>query len=227
MKVLVSLSGGMDSATVLGLVKSQGHYIKTVGFTYGSKHNAIENEAARKIAEFYSVPFQLIDLSSIMASFKSDLLLSGGKIPEGHYEEASMKQTVVPGRNIIFSAILAGIAMSEGLEVVYLGVHAGDHAVYPDCRPKFVEAMRMAILAGTETVDLGAPFLHDTKVEILKYGYALNPPVPYHLTRTCYTDQETACGLCGACQERLSAYKTIGKEDPIPYMNRELLPKKS
>src|SRR5260370_13226971 len=136
-KVILSLSGGMDSATLLGKCVAEGNEIETVGFTYGSKHNRYENKAALLLAEHYRVPFTLLDLSTITCHFKSVLLLGQGDIPEGHYEKASMSQTVVPSRNMIFLSILTLLAESWGCEHVWIGVHAGDHHIYPDCRPAF------------------------------------------------------------------------------------------
>lgn len=220
MKAIVSLSGGMDSATVLAVATIE-REVQTVGFCYGSKHNPYENRAALALATFYNVPFRLIDLSVIMANFRSDLLASGGDVPEGHYEEESMRRTVVPGRNIIFSSILAGIAMSEGAGEVWLGIHAGDHFIYPDCRPAFADAMDKAVVEGTGgLVRLQTPFLYDTKVGILRRGFALERPVPYQLTRTCYKAQELACGKCGSCRERLHAFQQIGRADPVEYEYR-------
>lgn len=217
-KILVSLSGGMDSTTVLAAVMEQEHQqqIKAVSFTYGSKHNQFENEAAEKIAAHYGIPLQKIDISSIMSNVKSDLLLSGGEIPEGHYQAETMRQTVVPGRNIIFCSILAGIAMSEGASEVWLGVHSGDHHIYPDCRPDFVRHMAEAVFHGTgEKVFLTAPYLYINKMDILKRGMAMK--VPYHLTRTCYKNQPIACGKCGSCRERLEAFERLEISDPLAY----------
>lgn len=223
-KSIVSLSGGMDSATVLAVALDQGREVEAVGFTYGSKHNKYENEAARLLADCFDVPFRLIDLAGITSHLQSNLLKSGGEIPEGYYEAESMKQTVVPGRNLIFTSILAGIAWSIGAEEVWLGIHAGDHFIYPDCRPAFFTAMRDAVEQGTgKRVTLQAPFLHETKVEILQIGFNLE--LPYHLTRTCYKDQPVACGRCGACQERLTAFAALGADDPIEYESRVLTPK--
>jgi 7-cyano-7-deazaguanine synthase len=215
-KVVVSLSGGLDSTTVLGLAKAQGHEIQTVGFCYGSKHNKYENKAAVNIASHYQVPYRLIDFSSAAKGFKSNLMADGGAIPEGHYEAASMTQTVVPGRNIIFSSILAGFAWSFEYDEIWLGVHAGDHFIYPDCRPSFFVAMKTAVEEGTDKkVTMRAPFLMVDKVEIVRQGLVLK--VPYLLTRTCYKDQSYACGRCGSCQERLTAFGRNGAEDPIAY----------
>jgi len=216
-KGIVSLSGGMDSTTVLaqavanGLLDFQG-----VGFTYGSKHNKYENEAAQRVAAKYEIPFRVIDLTGVMSGFRSNLLISGAEIPEGHYEAESMKLTVVPGRNLIFMAIVAGIAESEGAEAVLLGVHQGDHAIYPDCRSEFIESARQTISLSTDgRVRIEAPFLHTDKGGILEWG--LQHDVPYELTRTCYKEQELACGKCGACQERLEAFRVRGCQDPIRY----------
>lgn len=249
---VVSLSGGMDSATVLGFAKGllDKHHpvpIRTVGFVYGSKHNFLENIAAGQIANHYGVRFDLIDLTSAFKLIESDLLKSGGPIPEGHYEHETMKRTVVPGRNMIFGSILAGIAAS-GPPVerdpffkgeVQLGIHAGDHLIYPDCRPVFFYAMRTAIDAATDTrsekdiqkhlaldgVDLGAPLLTMTKVQVLLEAVRLK--VPLHLTRTCYTDHPIACGKCGSCRERLAAFKAVGMEDPLPYQYRDPNPERT
>lgn len=216
-KFLVSFSGGMDSATVLAeALRRSSIEVEAIGFTYGSKHNRWENEAAKKFCDFYHVRFRLLDISPIVGMFKSNLLQNGGPIPEGHYESASMSQTVVPGRNMIFASILTGIAWSEGFTAVYLGIHSGDHAIYPDCRPDFFDAMERAVWFGSDKkVQLMAPFLTWNKTTILQRGIPLG--VPYHLTRTCYKDQPLACGKCGACQERLEAFHANHYRDPVQY----------
>jgi 7-cyano-7-deazaguanine synthase len=166
----------------------------------------------------------LIDLYGIMLHFKSDLMLSGGEIPEGHYEAESMRRTVVPGRNSIFASILLGVAQSEGAEEIWLGIHAGDHFIYPDCRPEWVTPTRQVIrVASNDQIDLWTPFLQVDKSDILLKGFTLG--VPYQLTRTCYKDQAIACGRCGSCQERLAAFRKIGREDPIEYEFRGELSK--
>lgn len=227
MKTLVSLSGGMDSATVLArALNDNGRYVEAVGFNYGSKHNPHELRAAENICAHYGIPFHLINLAPVMATFNSALMShSADPVPTGHYEEDSMKQTVVPGRNIIFTSILAGLAMSEEFGEVWIGIHGGDHHIYPDCRPDFFRAMNQAIFQGTDKkVSLLAPFLYDNKMKILEAGFRLQ--VPYELTRTCYSPNVVACGKCGSCQERLAAFLAVGREDPIEYVTREILPKK-
>lgn len=224
-KAVVALSGGVDSATALATAWDEGvRVVAAVGFCYGSKHNPHENEAARKVAGYYDTPFELIDLTGAFAGFKSALLATGDKLPEGHYEAESMRQTVVPCRNVIFSAILAGVAESRGADEVWLGIHAGDHFIYPDCRPVFFHAMRSAIKFATDDkVLLKAPFLNFPKREIIGLGKDLN--VPYNLTRTCYSDRAVACGKCGSCQERLESFAYHGLNDPIEYETRELMAK--
>ena len=216
-RTLLALSGGMDSTTLLSMLLDIGHTVQPVVFTYGSKHNAYENEAAFKVAEHYGfTDVPLIDLSHLTVRFESNLLKSGGDIPEGHYAEESMKQTVVPARNTLFIATLAGIAESKGFHHVALAVHSGDHHIYPDCPPEDITAIDTAIyLASDKQVEVIAPFVNLNKTWIIKIGEQLE--TPYHLTRTCYKDQPKACGKCGSCVERLEAFKENGMEDPVEY----------
>ncbi len=222
-KVVIGLSGGMDSVTLLGFALRQGYEVHCVSFFYGSKHSPYEMQAARNVIEYYreagkGVKHSVIDLRHAFSGFKSNLLDSGGAIPEGHYEEASMKQTVVPGRNMIMGAIMAGLAESIGAQTVMLGVHSGDHHIYPDCRPDFINAFNRAVIESSDyKVSVSAPFINDTKESLLLKGYNYEPAVPYHLTRTCYKAQEVSCGKCGSCRERLEAFELIGVKDPIPY----------
>ena len=216
MKALISLSGGLDSATVLARSLSLGRETFCIGFNYGSKHNVYENKCAKHLAAHYGVPFELIDLTSVFESFNSNLLKGGGDIPDGHYEDKSMALTVVPGRNMIFSSILAARADSLGIDYVTLGIHAGDHAIYPDCRPDFFNAMADAVEFATDgKVELLAPYLKYTKEKIIRKGLELD--VPYRLTRTCYKEQEIACGKCGSCRERLEAFNLNKAIDPLQY----------
>lgn len=226
MKAVVSLSGGMDSITALALAGNKHGWsnIIGVGFQYPSKHNMYEMDCAISISRYYGVHWCPVDVNSVFDRFKSNLLRGGGAIPEGHYQEESMKQTVVPCRNMIFASILAGVAESNGCGEVWMGVHAGDHHIYPDCRPEFLRDMGAAIYEGTDQkVVLQTPFMWKSKAEILKMGLDLN--VPYRLTRTCYKNQETACGLCGSCQERLEAFLACYVEDPLEYQTRTILVK--
>lgn len=222
-KTVIGLSGGMDSATLLGLLLEQGHDVHCCTFYYGSKHNKWENRAAEDLIDFYqahNLPIvgHVMDISSIMRGFRSNLLLEGGEIPEGHYEEESMRLTVVPGRNLIFASIMAGLAESIGAETITLGIHQGDHHIYPDCRKEFAKALDTTIfLSSDRRVEVITPLIKYNKISILNKGLQCSPPVPYELTRTCYKDQPISCGKCGSCRERLEAFEVLGLEDPIQY----------
>lgn len=223
MKVVIGLSGGMDSATLLGDLLGQGAKVHCCSFLYGAKHNSHEFKAVEDILRYYKekgheIKHYGFDLRQVFQPFKSNLLSHGGEIPEGHYEEQSMKKTVVPGRNTIFISIMMGLAQSIKADVIGLGVHAGDHHIYPDCREDYIHSMHHSVGLATENaIRLLAPFLRYDKTDILKLGYSLTPIVPYHLTRTCYKDQPFACGKCGSCRERLEAFKNININDPIKY----------
>jgi len=221
-KIIVSLSGGMDSATVLGMAISNPkmEVVGAIGFMYGSKHSTYEVDMAEKLCYHYGLNYEIISLGQIGRKLKSNLLQSGGPIPEGHYEDKTMKLTVVPGRNLMFAAILAAIAETRGADEVHLGIHSGDHAIYPDCRPEFLVGLNHALKASTEgRVRAEAPVLNLDKQRILEIGYDIG--VPYHYTRTCYKAQRLSCGKCGSCQERLEAFAAIGKKDPVKYEKSE------
>lgn len=219
MKVLVSLSGGLDSTTALGCALESGVLqVQAISFRYPSKHNSFELACAEKIAEYYQVPWKVIDISTVFDDFRSNLLRGGGCIPEGHYEHESMKLTVVPARNIIFLSILAGYAESNDFREIIIGIHSGDHAIYPDCRPNFIGYMKDAIHAGTgKAIRINTPFLYVKKSDIIKKGLSYSKPVPYHLTRTCYSNNGKACGKCGSCTERREAFSLNNLIDPIEY----------
>jgi len=219
-KVVLSLSGGLDSTTLLAYYLAKNYEVLPVVFNYNSKHNKYENKAAFNICKYYDLNYKFVEMPFINELFKSNLLSSGEEIPEGYYTDATMSQTVVPGRNLIFLSILAGYAESVEAEIVAVGVHGGDHFIYPDCRPEFIYSANATIfLSSNRKVIVEAPFLYLNKTKILEIGYSLPPQYvpPYELTRTCYKDQELACGKCGSCTERLESFKNIGREDPVKY----------
>ena len=218
-KVVLAMSGGLDSTTLCGWYMDQGYDVYPIIFNYGSKHNKYENEAAFNICDYWNINYQFVDLAFMTKIAKSNLMLSGGDIPEGHYEDQNMKLTVVPGRNLIFASILASYAESNNINTIALGVHAGDHVIYPDARPTFIITLQDVITMSTDAqVEVKAPFLDIDKSEILRKGYNLKSIViPYSLTRTCYKDQEKSCGKCSACVERLEAFEMNGKTDPVQY----------
>jgi len=199
---LIILSGGMDSTTLL--YDNKENIARTVIFNYGQKHDK-EIEYAVYHSKVLSIPFSLIDLSAIfLLHFKSNLLVTGGDIPNGHYEDEVMKKTVVPFRNGIMSSIAAGIAESSNLKYVLIGVHQGDHAIYPDCRNDFLSYMNLAISKGTYThICMIAPYIHYTKREIALKGRSLG--VNYKKTWSCYKGLSEHCGVCGTCVERKEA----------------------
>lgn len=215
-KILIVLSGGMDSTTCLAKLISEKNDCETVTFNYGSKHNQKEKEAVKKICDFFKVKNYFIELPFIDTLFKSDLLKSGGKIPEGHYADPSMKKTVVPFRNGIMLSIAAGLAESIGAKKIALGSHFGDHSIYPDCRASFTINMEKAIEEGTyERIEFLRPFENLTKTDIAKIGDFLK--VPYELTYSCYNGEDQHCGKCGTCYERKEAFKDSKIKDPTNY----------
>jgi 7-cyano-7-deazaguanine synthase len=217
--VVMGLSGGMDSATVLGYYANKGYKIFPLFFHYGSKHNDKEMISSITLADYYKTEtLKMVSLGFISNLFKSNLLNGQGEIPEGYYTDKNMALTVVPGRNSIFISIMAGYAESIGANIVAVGTHMGDHDIYPDCRKEFIIAMDNTVrLSSDQKVYIETPVQELDKTGILKMGYSFNKPVPYEFTRTCYTSNELSCGKCGSCTERLEAFKNIGKEDPIKY----------
>lgn len=219
MKSIIVLSGGMDSVTALHYAKkSLGRdVVATISFDYQSKHNDREYKFAEYQSMLFGIESIRIDLSSISQHLKSDLLKSGGEIPEGHYAAPSMKRTVVPFRNGIMLSIAAGIAESYGAEEIILGNHFGDHAIYPDCRVSFVEPMAKAIEEGTYArIKLLSPFANYTKTQIAALGHLLG--VDYSQTYSCYKGGDHHCGACGTCVERKEAFKDSGVPDPTEYL---------
>ncbi len=225
MKVVVLLSGGMDSVTSLYDAYETQHVVATVSFHYGSKHNDREIHFANWHAAQLGVPHLQVPLGFMASTFTSDLLTSGGEIPKGHYEEASMKRTVVPFRNGIMLSVAAGYAESIGAEGLVIAAHAGDHAIYPDCREKFLCSMAEAMRAGTYAeVKLLRPFVAMTKASIARLGSDLG--VNFSKTWSCYVGGETHCGECGTCVERREAFQLAGIPDPTDYLHTGPLPLK-
>ena len=211
---LIVLSGGMDSVTMLY------DHIDTialaVNFNYGSNHNAREAECAHLHCHQLGVELIEINLEFMSRYFESSLLSGADAIPEGSYDDANMKSTVVPFRNGIMLSIAAGLAESRGLKAVMIANHAGDHAIYPDCRPGFIHAMSGAIAEGTyEHIELRAPYTSMTKGEIARRGAALG--IDYATTYSCYKGGAIHCGRCGTCVERREAIAEAGITDNTVY----------
>lgn len=211
---LIILSGGMDSVTMLYEYASS--IDLALSFNYGSNHNAREIECAAYHCGVLGIEHIIIDLSFIGRYFHSSLLEGGDAIPEGDYDFDNMKSTVVPFRNGIMLAAAAGMAESHGLTRVMIANHAGDHAIYPDCRASFIKAMASAISEGTyEHIMLYAPYTMMTKTQIALRGKDLG--IDYAKTYSCYKGEEKHCGRCGTCIERRQALKDAGIEDTTPY----------
>ena len=221
MKTLVILSGGMDSTVLAHHLKHDPDtdLVGCVTVNYGQRH-AKEIRFAEETAARLSVPHYLLDLSNVRQHIASSALTGEHPVPEGHYAEESMKLTVVPNRNMILTALAVAVGISHGAERVAYGAHAGDHAIYPDCRPEFADAMRHAIsLCDWTPPSLVAPFVHWTKADIVAHGLALG--VPFEKTWTCYKGDAKPCGRCGTCVERLEAFALCNAEDPADYEDRE------
>lgn len=225
MKVLTLVSGGMDSVTALYDAAQSHQIVGALGFDYGSKHNPRELPLGVWHANKLGVPHRTIRLPFINELFDSDLLRSGGPIPEGHYEEATMKQTVVPFRNGIMLAVAAGYAETIGAEAIVIAAHAGDHAIYPDCREGFMQAMGEAITQGTYArLSLLRPFIAWNKARIVQRGVELK--IDYARTWSCYKGGDRHCGVCGTCVERREAFQLASVKDPTDYAATPPLPLK-
>lgn len=236
---VLSISGGLDSTSLLIHLLDKGYEVKAYSFNYGQRHT-VELERLQKNIEYLQekgllVVWQVIDLKSVFNESNSSLMpLSNTDIPEGHYEDESMKSTVIENRNAIFSSVIYNKALSwankeEHEVVICLGTHSGDHQIYPDCRPEFHEALDYAFKIGnwgSERVSSYLPYLNTDKYGILldlsktskNSGLDFNTVVSN--TNTCYQPNEKgeACGKCGSCQERLEAFEKLGIKDSVQYV---------
>ncbi|MDR3561456.1 MAG: 7-cyano-7-deazaguanine synthase QueC [Negativicutes bacterium] len=224
-KVVVLVSGGMDSVAALYEANQRFAVAGAVSFDYGSKHNHKEIPFAAWHSQKLGIPHRTIRLSFVDELFKSDLLQSGGTIPDGHYQELTMKQTVVPFRNGIMLSIAGGYAESIEATGLVIAAHSGDHAIYPDCREDFMKSMADAIRLGTyAAVEILRPFIHSTKAEIARRGHQLG--VDFAQTWSCYKGGDIHCGTCGTCVERREAFMLAELPDPTVYLSTGPLPPK-
>ena len=210
----IIVSGGMDSITLLYDHKDE--IALGISFYYGSNHNAREIPFAKMHCERLGIKHITINLDFMHQYFKSSLLDGAEAIPEGHYADDNMKSTVVPFRNGIMLAIAIGIAESNNLDQVFIANHGGDHTIYPDCRPEFINAIDAAATAGTyNNVKVIAPYTKITKSDIARIGKRLG--IDYAETWSCYKGGEVHCGKCGTCVERKEALAEAGIEDKTIY----------
>lgn len=214
MKIVTILSGGMDSTTLLFEALGQGNEVHAISFNYGQKHKK-ELEKAKELCKELNVTHHIVDISGVKDLLVS-ALTSNAEVPEGHYAEDNMKQTVVPNRNAIMLSIAYGYAVSINADRLYFGAHSGDHFVYPDCRPEFATALDTALRIGNEGfayVSLLAPFNKMSKTDIAKRGFELK--VPFEKTWSCYKGEERPCLKCGTCVERTEAFLDNNRQDPL------------
>ncbi len=235
---VMALSGGMDSTSLLLRLIREGNSVYTIGFNYGQKHIVELERAEQNIAYLekngYKVIHKVVDLSSLMSMF-SGSLTSKEEVPTGHYEEEQMKSTVVPNRNAIFSSIIYGYALSLSNELstnvsISLGVHSGDHAIYPDCRPEFYKILNHAFEIGNwdaENVSLELPYIDGDKESILQDAIVscdvlkLDFDTIFANTNTSYDPDELgrSSGKTGSDIERILAFHAIGRKDPVEYQD--------
>lgn len=217
MNSAIILSGGMDSTALLHYKKSE--IGLAITFDYKSKHNDQEYKMAKINTDKLGIEHLRIELHGLAEHLRSDLLKSGGQIPEGHYAHSNMKRTVVPFRNGIMLSIAAGIAESHGLKNLLIGNHAGDHAIYPDCRLVFINRMREAIKRGTyDELNLESPFVNLSKAGIIKLANSTG--IDWAETYSCYNGDDIHCGRCSTCFERREAFHLAGVKDPTQYKDQ-------
>ena len=216
-KVVVIYSGGMDSFTVLHKAIEEGKDVYPLTFNYGQRHSK-EIDYAARVCQQLGIAHKVVDISAISTLMSGSSLTTDSTedIPEGHYEEDSMKSTVVPNRNMVLLSMAIAYAVSIDANAVYYGAHSGDHAIYPDCRPEFVHKMNeVSQIANYQPIDIVSPYITNNKIEILKDGLRMG--LDYGLSWTCYNGREKACGHCGSCQERLEAFAENNLTDPLSY----------
>lgn len=213
---LVLLSGGLDSTTLLARVVDAGTARLALSADYGQRHRR-ELDAARAVAAHYGVAHTVVDLSGWGRLLDGSALTDASvPVPHGHYAAPSMASTVVPNRNATLISAAAGVAIARGCDTVAVAVHAGDHPVYPDCRPEFLDAMNTALRYGTQdAARLVAPFAHWDKTAIVAEAHRLGAPV--ELSWSCYEGGPVHCGRCGTCVERAGAFFAAGVTDPTEY----------
>jgi 7-cyano-7-deazaguanine synthase len=222
MEAVVITSGGLDSTVLCHLVAEQftGSEIQLLSFDYGQKHKK-ELDFALRTADRLNCNWNLINLTSITKLIASSALTSDEEVPEGHYAEENMRRTIVPNRNMMMLSIAIGVAVAQGANYVYAGMHAGDHFVYPDCRPPFFEALQLASNHANEGFDpptLVFPFRDKSKADIVTIGQQLK--VPFDQTWSCYKGGKNHCGRCGTCVERAEAFFRACVEDPTVYVDK-------
>jgi 7-cyano-7-deazaguanine synthase len=216
-RTVIICSGGLDSTTLLYRLVHEKRDVYALSYNYGQKHKK-ELECVKKTCQTLKVPHKIVDLTQLssLGFFGDSSLTSETVVPEGNYTDISMKSTVVPNRNMIMLSMALAYAISIGAGSVFYGAHSGDHAIYPDCRPIFVERMKaVAEVCHYFPVKIEVPYLYKSKADILREGLQLH--VNYADTWTCYKGGKKPCGKCGSCVERLEAFTLNNTKDPLEY----------
>lgn len=217
MKTLVVCSGGLDSVTLAYKISRESRLDSLLSFNYGQRHTT-ELDYAARCAKRLSAPHDTIDISAAGSFLSGSALTDDIDVPDGHYQEESMRVTVVPNRNAIMLTIAFGVAASRACDAVAIAVHGGDHFIYPDCRPAFIDSFRVMqkqALDGVHPVELLAPFVDIDKAGIVRLGAELD--VPFADTWSCYRGGDSHCGRCGTCVERREAFSLAAVDDPTTY----------
>ncbi|KRS12249.1 7-cyano-7-deazaguanine synthase [Roseovarius atlanticus] len=221
MDTIVICSGGLDSVSLAHKVAGEGTLRGLLSFDYGQRH-VKEVEFAAACAKRLGVPHKIVDISGVGAALSGSALTDDVEVPDGHYAEETMKITIVPNRNAIMLTIAFGMAAAEKADAVAAAVHGGDHFIYPDCRPGFVEAfqaMQDKALEGVAEVRLYTPFLTGSKADIVTEGAKWG--TPFAETWSCYKGGDVHCGRCGTCVERREAFHLAGVDDPTDYVDAQ------
>lgn len=217
-KALVLLSGGLDSTVLLYQMMAEHGEVAALSFFYGQRHIR-ELDSASRISRLLNIRHDVINVSPIYEGVTEgcgSLLDRNTAVPEGHYEDVSMKATVVPNRNMILLSVAAARAIALKIPRIAYAAHSGDHAIYPDCRLEFATAMKVAIsLCDWSPLELVTPFVDQTKAQIVGIGHSLH--VPFDQTWSCYKGEDVHCGVCGTCVERREAFSLAGVADPTVY----------
>jgi 7-cyano-7-deazaguanine synthase len=217
LQTLVVCSGGLDSVTLAHRIAAEKALCHLVSFDYGQRHRR-ELDEARRCAERLGVTHDVLDIAAIGRCLTGSALTDEVEVPDGHYAQATMRATIVANRNAIMLTIAFGLAAAKEADAVAAAVHGGDHFIYPDCRPAFIEAfatMQRMALDGVAHIDFVTPFLRWSKADIVREGARLS--VPFAQTWSCYRGGERHCGRCGTCVERREAFHLAGIDDPTAY----------
>ncbi|WP_011583361.1 MULTISPECIES: 7-cyano-7-deazaguanine synthase QueC [Chelativorans] len=217
MKTFVICSGGLDSVSLAHKVAVEKTLAGLISFDYGQRHKK-ELDFARACAQRLDVRHMIIDIRAVGEGLAGSALTDEIDVPNGHYAEDTMRITVVPNRNAIMLAIAFGVAAAQNADAVATAVHGGDHFIYPDCRPGFIEAfqaMQAQALDGYAKIALYAPYVNLSKANIVSDG--VRHRTPFEATWSCYKGGKHHCGRCGTCVERREAFDLAGVTDPTTY----------